>query len=117
MKNITINGAPIDCGKSQKGGVMGPDAARCAHIAKSVSDLGHKNFEEGNLPNPSSTSTGDHAGHWRARIPKCAERISIVGQTARLIVDPIPDLMDPKVFDRPNTILRDRIRTKAMSKR
>ena len=41
-QDITLIGAPVDCGKARRGCLMGPDAFRTAGLAETLSELGHK---------------------------------------------------------------------------
>ncbi|MEO0402703.1 MAG: arginase [Pseudomonadota bacterium] len=48
-QTITLIGVPMDCGKSRRGCVMGPDAYRTAGLADALGDLGHHVTDTGNL--------------------------------------------------------------------
>lgn len=75
MKNITLLGAPVDCGKERQGCLMGPDALRCANLASSLRELGHTVSDLGNLK-PVLADTAPELeqapGKGRARVAQCA---------------------------------------------
>ena len=48
-KKYTLIGIPLDCGKTTKGCLMGPDAYRTAGIVEMISDLGHYVDDIGNI--------------------------------------------------------------------
>lgn len=48
-QDILLIGAPVDSGKDRKGCIMGPDAYRTARLAETLTDLGHKVSDLGNL--------------------------------------------------------------------
>ena len=48
-KKYTIIGIPLDCGKTTKGCLMGPDAYRTAGIVEMISGLGHYVDDIGNI--------------------------------------------------------------------
>lgn len=53
--DITLIGAPLDCGKKRLGCLMGPDAFRTAGLAEALTDLGHTVRDAGNVtPNKSN---------------------------------------------------------------
>jgi arginase len=53
--DITLIGAPLDCGKKRLGCLMGPDAFRTAGLAEALTDLGHTVRDTGNVtPNRSN---------------------------------------------------------------
>lgn len=53
--DITLIGAPLDCGKKRLGCLMGPDAFRTAGLAEALTDLGHTVLDAGNVtPNRSN---------------------------------------------------------------
>jgi arginase len=53
--DITLIGAPLDCGKKRLGCLMGPDAFRTAGLAEALTDLGHTVRDAGNVtPNRSN---------------------------------------------------------------
>ena len=55
--DITLIGAPLDCGKKRSGCLMGPDAYRTAGLADALADLGHSVRDAGNVvPNASSAA-------------------------------------------------------------
>ena len=62
MTEITLIGAPMDCGKSRQGCLMGPDALRVAGLAQALADLGHDVTDAGNvIPGPAGKAMGpDH---------------------------------------------------------
>lgn len=71
MKKIVIIGSPVDCGKSQQGCMMGPDALRCAQIAESLTKLGHQVTDLGNWScSPLSDQDNDQR---KNNIAECAE--------------------------------------------
>lgn len=47
--DITLVGVPVDCGSAYRGCLMGPDALRVAGLAESLSELGHRVSDAGNL--------------------------------------------------------------------
>ncbi len=49
MRNITLIGAPVDCGKRRRGCLMGPDAMRTAGLEQAITGLGHSVTDMGNL--------------------------------------------------------------------
>ncbi len=49
MADITLIGVPIDCGKERAGCLMGPDAYRVAGIEGTLTALGHRVRDAGNL--------------------------------------------------------------------
>ncbi|WP_439140902.1 arginase [Planktotalea sp.] len=49
MLNCTLVGAPVDCGSSQLGCVMGPDAFRTAGLKPTIEALGYKVHDVGNI--------------------------------------------------------------------
>lgn len=49
MLKCSLVGAPVECGASQPGCVMGPDALRTAGIVKTLEDLGHVVTDHGNV--------------------------------------------------------------------
>ena len=53
LSDITLVGAPLDCGKQRAGCLMGPDAYRTAGLAQALTDLSHKVEDIGNvMPRP-----------------------------------------------------------------
>ena len=48
-KKYTLIGIPLDCGKTTKGCLMGPDAYRTAGIVEMINDLGHYVDDIGNI--------------------------------------------------------------------
>lgn len=48
MVDITLIGAPLDCGKARMGCIMGPDALRVAGLAQTLEGLGHRVRDIGN---------------------------------------------------------------------
>ncbi|SPJ22261.1 arginase [Palleronia abyssalis] len=63
--DITLIGAPLDCGKTRAGCLMGPDAYRVAGIAETLRGLGHGVTDFGNVdPGQDWTMEGpDHLVH------------------------------------------------------
>lgn len=57
--DISLVGVPVDCGGAQRGCLMGPDALRVAGLGESLSDLGHRVSDAGNL-SPSLAGSPDH---------------------------------------------------------
>ncbi len=49
MGQVTLIGAPMDCGKRRTGCLMGPDAFRVAGIGEALATLGHRVRDAGNL--------------------------------------------------------------------
>ncbi|WP_099824134.1 arginase [Oceaniglobus indicus] len=49
MTDVTLIGAPVDCGKARRGCLMGPDAFRVAGLAEALRDLGHRVTDSGNV--------------------------------------------------------------------
>ena len=84
MKKLAIIGAPLDCGKTQQGCVMGPDALRCAQLAPSLRDLGHDVVDHGNIDCPAPPHQPDHRrdGAVDANILACSQWISVLQNTA-----------------------------------
>ena len=58
-RDITLLGVPVDCGGAYRGCLMGPDALRVAGLAESLSELGHRVSDAGNLA-PDLTGPRDH---------------------------------------------------------
>lgn len=58
-QNITLIGAPLDCGKRRAGCLMGPDAYRTAGLAEALRDLGHTVQDHGNVTPRANTMTQD----------------------------------------------------------
>ncbi|MCR9123575.1 MAG: arginase [Phyllobacteriaceae bacterium] len=58
-RDITLLGAPVDCGSAYRGCLMGPDALRVAGLADSLSELGHRVSDAGNL-SPKLRGPRDH---------------------------------------------------------
>lgn len=58
-QDILLIGAPVDSGKDRKGCIMGPDAYRTARLAETLTDLGHKVSDLGNLT-AQATDTPEH---------------------------------------------------------
>ncbi|MCB1332158.1 MAG: arginase [Roseivivax sp.] len=57
-KTCVLVGAPVDCGKRRKGCIMGPDAYRTADIAETITSLGHRVIDMGNIvPGPAAKAT------------------------------------------------------------
>ena len=54
-KTCILIGAPIDSGQKRAGCLMGPAAYRTAGIAHSISDLGHKVIDQGDVALPTLT--------------------------------------------------------------
>jgi arginase len=60
--DITLIGAPLDCGKRRLGCLMGPDAYRTAGLAGALGDLGHTVRDAGNVaPRSQSASASPPA--------------------------------------------------------
>jgi arginase len=58
--DITLVGAPLDCGKKRLGCLMGPDAYRTAGLAEALIDLGHSVHDAGNVtPNVATATPSD----------------------------------------------------------
>ena len=57
--DITLIGAPLDCGKKRLGCLMGPDAFRTAGLAEALTDLGHTVRDAGNVT-PNKTNVEQH---------------------------------------------------------
>lgn len=57
--DITLIGAPLDCGKNRSGCLMGPDAYRTAGLADALTDLGHSVQDAGNVA-PNASSIAQH---------------------------------------------------------
>lgn len=57
--DVTLIGAPLDCGKRRLGCLMGPDAYRTAGLETALSDLGHRVHDAGNVT-PRATAHDDH---------------------------------------------------------
>ena len=74
MSRIFLVGAPMDCGKTRKGCLMGPDAYRTAGLGRALDDLGHQVSDIGNLmpranaipPSPKIHALPETIGWWRA---------------------------------------------------
>ena len=49
MTKVILVGAPMDCGKTRKGCLMGPDAYRVAGIEDAIRDLGHEVIDTGDV--------------------------------------------------------------------
>lgn len=74
-KNCILIGAPIDSGQKRAGCLMGPDAYRVAGLGGSITDLGHKVSDWGDLvlpdlqpahcPNPAVHSLAENIGWTR----------------------------------------------------
>ena len=47
--DITLIGAPLDCGKQRAGCLMGPDAYRTAGLPEALRELGHSVQDAGNV--------------------------------------------------------------------
>lgn len=61
MTRILLIGAPMDCGKTRKGCLMGPDAYRTAGLPQALADLGHEVHDLGNVaPNHNDIAEDDH---------------------------------------------------------
>ena len=59
--DITLIGAPLDCGKKRLGCLMGPDAYRTAGLATALTDLGHSVSDVGDVvPRAHDNATTDH---------------------------------------------------------
>ncbi|WP_299353416.1 arginase [uncultured Shimia sp.] len=64
LKTCILIGAPVDSGKRRRGCLMGPDAYRTANLAETLTDLGHKVEDRGNLaPAPHNGDQPDHPVH------------------------------------------------------
>ena len=48
-QHCILQGAPLDCGKTRRGCIMGPDAYRTAGLAEALSSLGHTVSDIGNI--------------------------------------------------------------------
>lgn len=81
MKNIAIIGSPLDCGKSQLGCLMGPDALRVAQIEKSLVDLGHKVIDLGDIRSDFK-SPANHGDTWEQKISNCATWVKALATAA-----------------------------------
>jgi len=71
QKNITLIGAPVDCGKRRRGCLMGPDAYRTAGLAEALQGLGHTVADRGNL----SPAPVDDIQHANPAVHALAENI------------------------------------------
>ncbi|WP_102107198.1 arginase [Oceaniglobus roseus] len=59
MTQVTLIGAPVDCGKARRGCLMGPDAFRVAGLAAALEGLGHSVRDAGNvIPGAASEHPG-----------------------------------------------------------
>ena len=58
-QNCILVGVPLDCGKTRKGCLMGPDAFRTAGLAEALRDLGHQVTDTGNVA-PAPFTEQDH---------------------------------------------------------
>jgi arginase len=56
-QHCILQGAPLDCGKSRRGCIMGPDAYRTAGLAEALQSLGHSVTEIGNVAPAPFTDT------------------------------------------------------------
>ncbi|MBT3466869.1 MAG: arginase, partial [Rhodobacteraceae bacterium] len=58
--DITLIGAPLDCGKQRAGCLMGPDAYRTAGLPEALRELGHSVQDAGNVtPNAHKSAPSD----------------------------------------------------------
>lgn len=78
--DIILIGAPVDSGKRRRGCLMGPDAYRTAGLADSLTELGHRVTDKGNLtPAPFTETEGGkvHARQesigWTRALARAAE--------------------------------------------
>ena len=85
-RDIHLIGAPVDCGKRRRGCLMGPDAYRTAGLAESLSELGHRVTDHGNLaPDPTDLAEveGLHAlpacAGWTSALARAAEETAPLG--------------------------------------
>ena len=67
--DITLIGAPLDCGKRSRGCLMGPDAYRTAGLAEALAELGHRVMDAGNL----AIGPVDPIGHANPLVHSLAE--------------------------------------------
>ncbi|MEP2533202.1 arginase [Shimia sp.] len=81
LNTCILIGAPVDSGKRRRGCLMGPDAYRTAGLDQSLSDLGHKAIDLGNvtpaphdpdLPNSPAYALNETIG-WTKSLAKVAE--------------------------------------------
>ncbi|MFK7752435.1 MAG: arginase [Sedimentitalea sp.] len=81
-KTCVLIGAPVDCGKTRRGCLMGPDAYRTAGLAEALRELGHRVEDIGNLtPASFEPDTDDGALYapnetmaWTHRLIRAAEQ-------------------------------------------
>lgn len=86
MSRIFLVGAPMDCGKTRKGCLMGPDAYRTAGLGRALDDLGHQVSDIGNLmprvnatpPSPKIHALPETIG-WTEALSECAQNLSSKG--------------------------------------
>lgn len=62
MSEVILIGVPLDCGKTRRGCVMGPDAYRVAGIGRALEGLGHRVSDIGDLT-PGPVWSHDYAPH------------------------------------------------------
>ncbi|MEQ9693955.1 arginase [Shimia sp. SDUM112013] len=63
-KTCILIGAPVDSGKRRRGCLMGPDAYRTAGLAETLTALGHKVIDRGNVtPDAHEADQPDHKLH------------------------------------------------------
>jgi arginase len=56
-QHCILQGVPLDCGKANRGCIMGPDAYRTAGLAEALRDLGHTVTDIGNIAPAPFTDT------------------------------------------------------------
>lgn len=59
QRHCILVGAPMDCGKTRQGCLMGPDAYRTAGLAEALTELGHRVTDQGNVA-PAPFTAQDH---------------------------------------------------------
>ena len=85
-KRIILVGAPVDCGKRNRGCLMGPDAYRVAGLPEALASLGHEVSDRGNLrpdaaevePDPRLWALPETVG-WTRALTRAAEDAAAEG--------------------------------------
>lgn len=91
IRNCVLVGAPVDCGKTRKGCIMGPDAYRTAELSETLVALGHTVCDVGNIAPAAlrDVQCDNPLVHSLAQTVAWSDALRIAGQDAAAVGFPI----------------------------